>query len=229
MDADATTITALHLWFIYILFLVFHHSRVGVAKVHSSTPSLDHSDSSCSSDDIGDTNDFGRAPPEEAFAVAPLPADDASLPLPPSSPSSSPSLPMPLPLWRRAAAWVDEREFVLAIIAFVIFNLTCVVAFTVTGAAFLIENDEADFIYLARVCGMIALVFNIIQWTPQIVLTLRNGHIGSLSVRSRCHHTLSPILSLSLSLSLSPTLSRSLCHSHVLELSVTLLQCTNCR
>jgi hypothetical protein len=85
--------------------------------------------------------------------------------------------PQPTTRIARALSWLAAKEWHVALISFVLFVILFLVGFSML-ALLLIEEDGvngAQVLLFARACGLIAVVFNILQWAPQIVLTFRNG------------------------------------------------------
>ncbi len=82
----------------------------------------------------------------------------------------------------RMLHWMDQREKLFARLSFLVFLVVFVFGFSVTGAVLALVPNAGDVVLFAQVVGIISGVTNCIQWIPQIVATLRNGHVGSLSI-----------------------------------------------
>jgi uncharacterized protein with PQ loop repeat len=79
--------------------------------------------------------------------------------------------------------WLQKNDYFASKLFFLLFMLIFVVGFSLTGAllTYLSPSPDAAFSF-AYVCGGIGAVTNMLQWVPQIITTIRNGHVGSLSI-----------------------------------------------
>jgi hypothetical protein len=80
--------------------------------------------------------------------------------------------------------WLNRHEFALSLLGFITYILVALIVFSAIGLYIdLVDGDNSSqAIFYARVMAFLAVALNIAQWAPQIWVTARNRHVGSLSI-----------------------------------------------
>ena len=84
--------------------------------------------------------------------------------------------------WQRLIQWLDDNEKIASRISFLFFIIVFLVGFSTLGAVLTYAQTNGSPVVFAEACGALGALLNMLQWTPQIISTLRSGQVGSLSI-----------------------------------------------